>query len=73
MDCAQWCQAVEKRQGAETGIQKVPPEHREERLYCAGDLTLEWIAKRICVISCSGDFPEPSAHNPVHELWDYPV
>ncbi|RMB98780.1 hypothetical protein DUI87_24999 [Hirundo rustica rustica] len=64
MDPAQWCQAVEKCQWAETDTQKVPPGHGEELLYCAGDHAQEWIAKRICGVSHTGEYPELSGHNP---------
>lgn len=73
IDSAQWCQAVEKRQWAETDTQKVPPEHGEKLLYCAGDYAQEWIAKRICGVSHTGDFPNRLDTIQCHELWDYPA
>lgn len=41
-------------------MQEVPPEDRQELLYCAGDKVLEQVAQRV---SFTADIYETSGHN----------
>ena len=50
----------DKRQQEETDAQEVPPEYKEECLYCAGNRALEQGAQRGCGISLTGDLQELS-------------
>ncbi|KAJ7426176.1 hypothetical protein WISP_18140 [Willisornis vidua] len=68
----EWCQSFlhdakqkDKRQQAEIGAQKVPPEYEKELLYCASDQALEQASQSGCGVSLTGDVQELSGCNPV--------
>lgn len=51
--------------GSSNDAQEVPLGHGEELLYYAGDLALEQIVPRGCVVSLTGCVQEPSGCEPV--------